>query len=65
MEKNEVMMADLAADAEKVGINLAAILALVSAFVKIMPQIIEIINQFKGSTPKPDATPDGSFPAVK
>jgi hypothetical protein len=67
MEKanQEVMLSNLAADAERAGINLAAILALVSAALKMLPQIMEIINQIKTVVPSPNSTPDGGFPIAK
>jgi hypothetical protein len=68
MEKqNEVTMAELAGEAERAGLNLAAIIALVSAAIKLLPQIIEIINQIKTviPSPSPNSTPDGGFPSAK
>lgn len=65
-EQNEVKMAELAGEAERAGLNLAAIIALVSAAIKLLPQIIEIINQIKTVIPSPsrDATPYNKFPSV-
>lgn len=66
MEKqNEVKMAELAGEAERAGLNLAAIIALASAVVKMLPQIMEIINQIKNVVPSPNSTPDGGFPSAK
>ena len=56
---------ELAGDAQRAGFDLVAILTMISAALKLWPQIKQIIDQIKTVVPKPDATPDGAFPSAK